>query len=172
MISLRKFAGVLGFFVFVGSAQADFEEDYETKQWQELEVQLPAAPSGDGLRSFYVSAASDNQFLIDQATLSVGADGVVRYVLVVLTPGGGRNVTFEGIRCATRERRIYASGRRDGMWSKSRNNEWSRIQDVYANRHHAALFLEYFCPGGVIVRDAAEAVDALRRGGHPDNKPW
>jgi hypothetical protein len=172
MSPLRKFAGLLGFFVFVGNAQADFEEDYETKQWQELEVQLPAAPRADGLLSFYVSAASDNRFLIDQATLSVGSDGVVRYVLVVQTPEGGRNVTFEGMRCATRERRIYASGRHDGMWSKSRNNEWSRIQDVYANRHHAALFLEYFCPGGVIVRDAAEAVDALRRGVHPDNKLW
>lgn len=170
MSPLHRFVGLLGLFVFVGSAQADFEEDYEAKQWQELEVQLPAAPRADGLLSFYVSAASDNRFLIDQATLSVGADGVVRYVSVVLTPGGGRNVTFEGMRCATHEYRIYASGRRDGGWSKSRNNEWSRIQEVYANRHHAALFLEYFCPGGVIVRNAAEAIDALRRGGHPETK--
>jgi len=26
------------------------------------------------------------------------------------------------------------------------------------------------CPSGVIVRDVAEAREALRRGGHPDNK--
>jgi hypothetical protein len=149
---------------------ADFEEDYESKQWQEIEVQLPAAPRQETLLPFYVSAATDNRFFIDGATISVGSDGVVRYVLLVLTPQGARNVTYEGMRCLTRERRIYASGRQDGSWSKARKNEWVRIQEVYANRQHAALFLEYFCPIGNIVQDAAEARNALIKGVHPDNK--
>lgn len=149
---------------------ADFEEDYESKQWQEIEVQLPAAPKQESLLPFYVSAATENRFFIDGATLSVGNDGVVRYVLLVLTPQGARNVTYEGMRCETRERRIYASGRQDGTWSKARKNEWVRIQEVYANRQHAALFLEYFCPIGNIVQNAAEARNALIKGEHPDNK--
>lgn len=149
---------------------ADFEEDYENKQWQEIEVQLPAAPKQETLLPFYVSAATDNRFFVDGATLSVGGDGVVRYVLLVLTPQGARNVTYEGMRCETRERRIYASGRLDGTWSKARKNEWVRILDAWANRQHAALYLEYFCPIGTIVKDAAEARDALIKGVHPDNK--
>lgn len=153
-------------------AMADFEEDYESKQWQEVEVALPAAPKEANLQPFYVSAATSNRFFIDISTLSVGSDGVVRYVLLVLSPEGGRNVTFEGMRCESRERRIYASGRQDGSWSKARKNEWVRIQDAYANRHHAALFLDYFCPFGNLVRDAAEAKKALMLGGHPDNKRW
>lgn len=153
-------------------AMADFEEDYESKQWQEVEVALPVAPKEANLQPFYVSAATSNRFFIDISTLSVGSDGVVRYVLLVLSPEGGRNVTFEGMRCESRERRIYASGRQDGSWSKARKNEWVRIQDAYANRHHAALFLDYFCPFGNIVRDAAEAKKALMLGGHPDNKRW
>lgn len=153
-------------------AMADFEEDYESKQWQEVEVALPAAPKEVNLQPFYVSAATSNRFFIDISTLSVGSDGVVRYVLLILSPEGGRNVTFEGMRCESRERRIYASGRQDGLWSKARKNEWVRIQDAYANRHHAALFLDYFCPFGNIVRDAAEARKALMLGGHPDNKRW
>lgn len=153
-----------------GLALADSEDDYESKQWQEIEVQLPAAPKDETLQAFYVTAASDNQFLIDLATLSVGQDGVVRYVLLVLTPEGGRNVTFEGMRCETRQHRIYASGRRDGAWSRSRNNTWTRIQEAYVNRQYAALFLDYFCPGGMIVQDVAEAKEALRRGSHPYNR--
>jgi hypothetical protein len=149
---------------------ADFEEDYESKQWQEIEIQLPAAPKQETLLPFYVSAATENRFFIDGATLTVGSDGVVRYVLLVLAPQGARNVTYEGMRCETRERRIYASGRLDGSWSKARKNEWVRIQDAYANRHHAALFLEYFCPVGNIVQNAAEARNALIKGVHPDNK--
>lgn len=172
MSLLRQLALLLGFLLMAGLAVADDEADEQAKQWQELEVQLPASPAPDTLHQFYVSAASDNQFQVDLSTISVGSDGVVRYVLVVLTASGGRNVTFEGMRCETRERRIYASGRRDGAWSKSRSNGWSRIQEVYANRHHAALFLEYFCPGGVIVRNASEAIDALKRGGHQSGKIW
>ncbi|AXS79062.1 CNP1-like family protein [Dechloromonas sp. HYN0024] len=152
------------------SVMADFEEDYESKQWQEMEVQLPAAPRQESLLPFYVSAATENRFFVDGATISVGKDGVVRYVLVILAPEGGRNVTFEGMRCESRERRIYAAGRVDGSWSKARKNEWVRIQDAYANRHHAALFLDYFCPIGNIVQNAAEARNALKQGGHPDNK--
>lgn len=170
---LPRWCGVFSLFLLASSsALADFEEDYEHKGWQEIEVLMPPAPRQEDLLPFYVSAASDNRFFIDGATLSVGADGVVRYVLLVLTPGGARNVTFEGMRCETRERRIYASGRLDGSWSKVRKNEWARIQEVYANRQHAALFLDYFCPGGLIVRDAAEARGALIKGGHPDNKRW
>lgn len=169
----NPFISLLGFLCALALPMvsfADFEEDYEKKEWQELEVQLPVAPKPESLVPFYVSAATSNRFFVDGKTLSVGNDGVVRYVLLVLTPEGGRNVTFEGMRCETRERRIYASGRQDGSWSRSRKNEWVRIQDVYANRHHAALFLEYFCPGGVIVRDADEARKFLQQGGQPVGK--
>lgn len=151
-------------------AYADFDEDFDDKQWREVAVQLPPAPQQENLLPIYVSAATDNEFFIDGATLTVGADGVVRYVLVVQTSGGARNVSFEGLRCETRERRIYASGRPDGSWSKSRNNEWKRIQDVAGNRYHAALFSDYFCPEGVIARSAEEARDALKRGRHPESR--
>jgi hypothetical protein len=151
-------------------ALANFEEDYEKKQWQEIELQLPPAPAKESLIPFYVSATASSKFFIDGASLTVGADGVVRYVLVVLTAGGARNVSFEGMRCETKERRLYASGRIDGSWSKSRNNEWSRIKDAAVNRHHAVLFLEYFCPGAVIVRSVDEALGALRTGEHPYNR--
>lgn len=154
-------------------AHADQEEEtYNDGRWKELEFVLPAAPGLGTLQRFFVSSASENEFFVDLATLTVGADGVVRYVLVVLSPQGARNVTYEGMRCETRERRIYASGRQDGAWSKSRNDAWTKIRDVPGNRVHAALFLEYFCPGGVIVRDADEASEALRQGMHPDNRRW
>src|SRR5574343_1255664 len=144
--------------------------DEELKPWQEIDVQFPKAPVRENLLPLYVSAATANKFYIDGSSLSVGADQVIRYVMVVETPEGGRNVTFEGMRCESRSRRIYASGRQDGSWSKARNSEWVRIQEVYANRQHATLFLEYFCPLGNSVHSAAEARDALVRGGHPDVK--
>lgn len=170
MLMLRKIL-LLGLSVCLAAnvfAAAEADEEDENKPWQELEAQFPAPPQAENLQSFHVSATTDNKFFIDMASLSVGDDGVVRYTLLVITPEGGRNVTFEGMRCQTRERRIYASGRADGSWVKSRNNQWMRLQPASVNRHHAALFLEYFCPTGGVLRDVEAVRRALKQGGYAE----
>jgi len=149
-----------------------FAYDDEAKDWKEEKVVFPVMPVPDGMRSFYVSATATNRFLVDPGSVSVGGDGVVRYVLLVLTSGGASNMTYEGLRCATREKRIYASARRDGSWSPSRNDAWEKIRDVPPNRQHAALFFDYFCPGGVVVRNQDEARNALETGGHSSARLW
>ncbi|KAB2927097.1 MAG: hypothetical protein F9K30_04875 [Dechloromonas sp.] len=149
-----------------GAVLADSDDDFVPQAWRELEVPLPGIPADQNLQPFYVSAVEINRFYLDTESLSIGADGVVRFVLVVLTPGGARNVTFEGMRCETRERRLYASGRQNGVWSKARSVDWQPINDAAINRHHAALFLDYLCPGGVMASSVAEIKGALRRTGY------
>lgn len=163
---LRLSLAVLGLLgLSAGLARAGSEDGREAKKWEEADFQLPVAPVEAGLLGFYVSATTDNRFFVDPASVSVGADGVVRFTLVIVASSGARNVSFEGMRCESRERRAYAFGRPDGTWARSRSGQWGRIREVVANRHYAALFQEYFCPGGVIVGNSAEAISALRRGG-------
>ena len=162
--------GIAMLLVVQPPALAESDEDMENTPWKEVQVQLPAWPQPENLLAVYVSAATQNEFFVDGSTLSVTADGVVRYVLVIRTPGGATNISFEGMRCETRERRIYASGRPDGSWSKSRGEDWKRIRDAGANRYHAALFGDYFCPEGVIARNVEEARNALRLGRHPESR--
>lgn len=154
----------------VFSADEGDDPDSSAVQWQEQAVTFPAKPQEEVWMPFYVSAATDNQFAIEAASLSVGEDGVVRYALRVQTAGGARNISFEGIRCETREWRLYATGRLDGSWSPSRVRDWRRIVDVPQNRQHAALFSDYFCPGGLIVRNRQEALELLKRGGHSSGR--
>ncbi|MQY52263.1 CNP1-like family protein [Rhodocyclus gracilis] len=149
------------------SPAADFDDDYDVKVWEEIEAKLPAPPKDSSLIAFFVSASSANRFQVDGDSISVGADGVIRYTLVVTSASGVRNVSYEGIRCETAERRLYAFGRADGAWSKARGNMWVKIQNSSLNRQHAALFTEYFCPIGNPVADADEARKALLAGGHP-----
>jgi hypothetical protein len=147
---------------FASAATADDENG-----WQEGLVTLPPFPEDADLIEFYVSAVATNRFLIDAKSLGVGEDGVVRYTLVVLTAGGATNVTHEGMRCTTREFKLYAAGRSDRSWSAIRGSSWRPIENKPINRHHAALSRDHFCPMGNPVQTSAEGRDALRRGKHP-----
>lgn len=153
-------------------AQATNRNDDDEAPWQEQqEVAPPAFPRPDDLVPFYVSAAATNTYLIDASTLAVGADGVVRYVLVVKAAGGATNVSFEGIHCKERSWKHYATGRTDNKtWTLSRaaRIEWRPIENKPVNRHHAALSRDLFCPMGHPIRTADEGRTALRLGKHPN----
>ncbi|MBP6108777.1 MAG: CNP1-like family protein [Rhodocyclaceae bacterium] len=136
----------------------EFEAD---KPWQEAATDLPAAPTPANLREIYVSAVATNNYFVDEATLTVGNDRVVRYVLVVEASGGARNVSFEGMHCDSGKWKLYATGRADGTWTRARVSEWRDIENKPVNRHHAALSRDYFCPNGGPISDANEGRRAL-----------
>lgn len=138
--------------------------------WSEGEVSMPSAPQDVTLRAIDVGTPSPNTFLVDESSVSVGVDRVVRYTLVVRTPGGAENVTFEGIRCSTGERRLYASGRKDGSWTPLKTSVWSPIADNRYNRPHAALAWDYFCDGPAGPRDRDHALRLLREQRDPNKR--
>jgi hypothetical protein len=142
----------------VAMAQS-FDEDYddESKPWQEIAVQLPPAPKNEDLLPFYVSPTATQKFFVDAKSISVGSDNVVRYTLVSISQEGAKNISYEGIRCATFEKKVYAIGQEDGSWVRSRRNQWDGIIRGYANRQHAALAKDYFCEN-TTVAGKAEAI--------------
>jgi len=176
LILLAGFSASVG--AQFGSFGSSFERtrpnqigDEEEQRWQELETELPRFPRMDGLVEFYVSAVATNAYLIDPETLSVGADGVVRYVLVVRTRGGSTNVSLEGIHCKQQQWKHYAAGHvGDGTWTRARagRSDWRPIENKPVNRHHAALSRDLFCPMGSPIASADEGRNALRAGRHPN----
>jgi hypothetical protein len=162
--SLNFIIGTLLFCVAMAHAQSGFEEDFDDakKPWQEIAVQLPAAPKQENLLPFYVGPTATQEFKIDLSSVTLGDDGVVRYVLVASSPSGARNISFEGIRCETNERKLYAFGRPDGSWSRSRRDRWERINSTTRNRQHAALAYDYFCENLTIAGNAQDMVERIR----------
>ena len=145
-------------------AQSRFEEDFDDKDkpWQEIAVQLPPAPLPENLVPFYVSATATQSFSIDTKSLTVGQDGVIRYTLVATSDSNAKNISYEGIRCATFERKLYAFGRSDGSWSRSRRDQWEWIHSNTNNRQHAALAKDYFCTEKTIAGTADDIVKRIR----------
>jgi hypothetical protein len=165
---LRWVSAIFGVMLWVSPKPvfpALFDNEFDTKPWQEIEVGLPAFPEPENLIPFEVGAVRNMRFLIDEKSISVDSDEVIRYSLVVISSSGAQNISFEGMRCATGERRMYALGRADGTWSKARGNPWTRIRGGN-NSHHVALFSDYFCAVGQRAIMAPEdAVRVLRYGG-------
>ncbi|WP_319243236.1 CNP1-like family protein [uncultured Propionivibrio sp.] len=147
----------------VGVSAVELDDD--EAPWVEGAFEMPAYPKQGSLISFPVGIRTDITFSIDGETISVGEDGVIRYVLVVVSALGARNVSFEGMRCGTGERRLYATGRSDGTWSAARSDQWTKIRGSRSN-HHVELFLNYFCTIGapaIVTPEAARRV--LLKGG-------
>jgi hypothetical protein len=142
-------------------------DEADLPPWSEEAITMPSYPKGENLQAIYVSEVTTHHFFVDASSLSVGKDGVVRYVLVIRTSGGATNISYEGIRCETLEYKIYATGRQDGQWTEARNAKWRPIENKPVNRQHAALSRNYFCPNRVPILDPAEGREALRLGKHP-----
>ncbi len=155
-----------------GGDRANMKSDWErqnegrlVKEGAEVLPELPAFPRRENLVEFFVSTASDFKFFVDRASISV-KDRVVRYTLVARSPNGVDNISYEGMNCAAGEYRVFALGGPDGTWL-SRPGPWREITTRSVQRWHNALQREYFCPNGISVTDATEAVRALEQGGHP-----
>jgi len=145
-----------------GQFESDFEEN--TKAWKEIQAQLPAAPKADNLIEVRLDSSTRNKLLIDAASLSASDDGVVRYTAIIRSPAGAENISFEGLRCETGERKLYAFGRPNGEWSRNRYAKWEPIQARLAGGHHRELFFHYLCTANT-KRDVPTLLRLLKSGG-------
>lgn len=159
-------AAALAAFVCIPPAfsQSEFEEDFDDsgKTWQEIAIQLPAPPTPENLIPFYVSATATQTFAVDGKSLSIGKDGVIRFTLVATSASGAKNISYEGIRCASFEKKSYAYGRDDGTWSRSRRDQWEPIVRNASNRQHGILAVDFFCESKAVAGNRDTLIKRLR----------
>lgn len=137
-------------------------EDEAKPEWKEAALELPPLPVEEDLIPFQVSSGASAAFFVDGRSLRLGRDGIVRYTLLVRAAGGAENLSYEGIRCETAERKLYAIGRGRSEWVLPRNAEWQRISDNSLNRQHAVLAKEFFCLPGSALPNREDILRLLR----------
>ncbi len=143
------------------------ESDGDQARRGEVQVSLPQYPKPENYLPFEVSATTPFAFFVDAKSLSVGADGVVRYTVIAKSAAGALNISFEGMRCSDRQYRIYALGTADKIWHGARNSKWQVIRSEPRNAQRAVLYGDYFCPFAAPIASADEALRALKSGGNP-----
>ncbi|MGA0023472.1 MAG: CNP1-like family protein [Burkholderiales bacterium] len=146
-------------------ADWDYKFDQEITPWSEMQTQIPAYPAEENLIPLVVDGTTQHRYYVDAKSVSVGNDGVMRYILVIRTSGGSTNVSFEGIRCESREQKYYAIGRSsDRTWVRARNPQWRRVDFREFAAYNFTLYAEYACRGKQVAGTAEQIVAALRRG--------
>lgn len=136
----------------------------ESKPQPEAAAVLPPYPTvKEQWIPFETTALSKNRFYIDRGSLEVAEDRSIRYVLVVESPSGVRNVSYEAMRCSSADVKTYAWGTSEGKWYPARDPQWQPIRADRMNGQHATLFERYFCEAASAARTAADIAQLMQQ---------
>ena len=142
------------------AAAAQFNPD--AMDWKEGEVPPPPAFDVGKLLVFDVSTGSSLIYGVDPATLRIGNDGIVRYVMVATSRSGARNVLYEGIRCSSGEFKTYARYSAQGVWRSVDNPEWRSMFGNMASRHAVQFARTAACSNSAPTSSVEEIVRRLK----------
>jgi len=110
----------------------------EVPSWVESETLLPTVLRTTGLIPVE-TPGSDLRFGIDPASVTVGKDQVIRYVVVATSASGAINAMQEGVRCDTREVKTYARFHKDSGWRPVEGAAWRPLSSGVAATRHSAI---------------------------------
>lgn len=150
-----------------GALQPSFAAEDD---WKEVEAPAPPAYSKHDLIALNMPANTALKFGIDPASLSIGSDGVLRYVMVAYNPSGSTNALYEGLRCTTGEVKTYARSTEPGRWNVVKEPQWRALDArEAASRHALILARQGACDGRVLATQKVPAMIELLR--HPKARP-
>ena len=117
------------------SAHAQNGNGLDNLDWVEEKEPPPPAFSKDRALPLEMPNYVSVRVAIDPATVQVGNDGVVRYVVVMSNSTGSVNAMYEGIRCASDQVKTYARAGTSGEWNLVSNPAWRDLNDNQPSRH-------------------------------------
>lgn len=131
------------------------------EEWKEDPAPAPPAFSKDKLIPIEVPTYMSLRFGVDPATIKVGKDGVVSYVVIASQrEGGGFNAFFEGIHCASEEYKTYARFN-NGTWDVQKKPEWKKI-DNRNSIYTKLISRQGMCRDHAPYTTAGQTIDAMR----------
>lgn len=144
--------------------------DPEQPEWTEAETPPPPSFALDKLVQVDVDPRGSLRYGIDPATVHIGKDRVLRYVMVARSPSGAMTAMYEGLRCTTGEFKQYARYN-DGRWTAVAAAEWRSLFDTTRLKYPLAFARQGGCDGKAPPSSVDEMVRRLKNPGpvvYPD----
>jgi len=158
-----EFKSIVGLCLALAAASVAAQTPVEVPEWVEDNAAAPPAFSKNGLIPIGMPSYVSLKVGIDPATLTVGSDGVVRYVVVMHNESGSVNAAYEGILCTKGEVKTYARAGTSGNWVAVKQPEWRSLTDHLPSRHAYAIAKQGGCDGRTAAK-RDNTLDALKRG--------
>jgi hypothetical protein len=134
----------------------------DNPDWKELDAPPPPPLRTTGLIPLDVpGSASSLRFGVDPASVSVGSDSIVRYVVVAIGSSGITNGVYEGIRCNTSEVKVYARHDPDRGWVPTKDSDWKDLRTVANARYSLVVARNGACMGNAPNGPAVQVVRDL-----------
>ncbi|MDB5947934.1 MAG: hypothetical protein JWQ33_2960 [Ramlibacter sp.] len=137
--------------------------------WKETEAPPPPQLRTDHLVKIELPESA-LKFGVDPASVAIGRDGIVRYVVVASSSTGVVNAFYEGLRCSTAEVRVYARHNPDSGWVQVKDSRWQSLHEARPSRHSLVIARNGACVGGAPNQNAAQVVRDL--GGSANWRFW
>ena len=171
----RKTASCVIFLLIASSAYAGVptpinnQNVAERPEWVEQTITTAPAYSSDHLLPLDMPPNVSVRFGIDPQTVTVDADGVVRYVVVMRNASGSESAFYEGIRCETREIKSYARHGTNGDWVFMDKTKWRGFTDPAPSQHAQVFARQAVCKDGGYLAQK-DIIEALRKGMPPSDR--
>ena len=168
--TLRRVCAVLSSACALATGAPAFAQyaDLDRADWKEDTVPPPPVYSTSRLIDIEMPHSASVRMGIDPDTIRINHDtGIVRYVVVARGPSAV-NATYEGIRCATGEYRVYARQVQGNPWTPSGEDDWKgmRGQTSVMVQHPFRLARDGICIGTGVRQTVADIVRELKSGNH------
>ncbi len=115
--------------------------------WKELKVPPPAKFNVERMVPIEMPRYVSVKVGVDPDSLNIGADGIVRYVMIALSSSGNVNAMYEGIWCLKGEVKTYARLNSDGKWDPVDDAQWSPLNGNQRSMHALAFARQAVCDG-------------------------
>ena len=163
MLKIKRSEMVRMTFLFSCLMLTSFAIAQEEKQAAQNE---PASIPLSVMAKSYVDYYSSEQFTfaidLDSILIPSGEENEIRYTSRASGKEGVINISYEGIRCGNRQKIIYAIGREDGSWTRTRALKWSAIPKTGINLQQAGLANDYFCEGNTLSGSVESIRDRIK----------
>ena len=156
------FRRFLALAVLAGASWAACAQLVVDPDWKEQEAPPPPPLRTTGLIPLEVPGSS-LRFGIDPASVAIGKDRVVRYVVVATSSTGAVNGIYEGISCDKAAVRIFARHNPDSGWVEAKN-QWQPLHETRNSRYSLQVARTGACLGDAPNDSAAQIVRDLRSG--------
>ena len=149
--------------LLAGAAAGALAQAVDTPEWKEQDAPPPPPLRTTGLIPLEVPGSS-LRFGVDPASVAVGKDGVVRYVVVAQSSTGAVNGIYEGVNCSGGSVRVYARHNPDSGWVSAGATLWTPLQETPNSRYSLQVARTGACMGHAPNGNAAQIVRDLKSG--------